>query len=317
MSGSDGGVVTRLRGADLAAVLEGLAGGGAGDDVSLDIKDMRAVPSADLSFDDLLDVVDAAAEAVAGGATGVVLTQGTDTLEETAYLVDLVWPHDAPFIVTGAMRNPTLPGADGPANVVASVRVATSSVSRDRGVLVVFNDEIHAAALVRKSHSTSPATFISPDLGPVGHVVEGTPRFLASPVRHRPVDVVRREALASTRIALYTALFDDDARSLDGIAATCQGLVVAGFGAGHVSSGLAATLGDLAARIPVVLTSRTGAGSVLSNTYGAVGSERDLRERGLINGGFLHPYKARILLRLLVAADVDSDGVHAAFADRG
>ncbi len=312
MTGSDGGVVARLGGRDLIA-----GAGELGDRVPVDIRDMRAVPSAHLSFGDILDVVDAAAEAVADGACGIVLTQGTDTLEETAFLIDAVWTHDTPFVVTGAMRNPTLAGADGPANLLAAVQVAAAPDARGRGALVAFNDEIHLARYVRKAHSLSTATFGSPDLGPIGHIVEGVPRFLAQVPRLRPLPAFSRDELAATKIALYTTTLDDDGVLLDAIAANHDGLVVAAFGVGHVPGAIAPALGDLAASMPVVLTSRTGAGPVLADTYGAVGSERDLRQRGLINGGFVHPYKARVLLRLLVAARAGTDEIAARFAEFG
>jgi L-asparaginase len=296
MTGSaEGGVVARLTGADLVAALGELP-------VAVRVHDPYAVPSASLTFSDVLDVVDAAGQAVADGAVGIVLTQGTDTLEETAFLIDLVWPHEVPFVVTGAMRNPTLPGADGPANLLAALQVASSAAARSRGALVVFLDEIHAARHVRKAHSTSPATFVSPDLGPIGHVVEGTPRFLAELVRRAPITGWTRASLAETRIALYTTTLDDDGALLAGPSHSHQGLVIAGFGVGHVPAALVPTLVEIVAVMPVVLTSRAGAGTVLADTYGAPGSERDLRSRGLIGGGFVHPYKARVLLRLLVAA---------------
>ncbi|MER7893290.1 asparaginase domain-containing protein [Micromonospora sp. NPDC094482] len=158
------GVVTRLTGADLTAAVPGLDELG----VPLEVRDVHAVPSANLTYRQLLDVVDDASRAVAGGATGVVVTQGTDTLEESAFLTDLVWPHTAPLVFTGAMRNPTLAGADGPANLLAAARVAAAQAARDLGVLVVVNDEVHAARFVRKTHSTSTATFASPNAGPIG-----------------------------------------------------------------------------------------------------------------------------------------------------
>jgi L-asparaginase len=306
---NDGGVVTRLTGHDLIAGLGPLERG-----LDVQVHDLGARPSADLTFDAVLDAVDAAGQAVADGARGIVLTQGTDTLEETAFLVDAVWPHDAPFVLTGAMRNPTLPGADGPANLSAALRVAASEAARDRGALVVLDNQVHAAAHVRKSHSTSLAAFTSPDLGPVGRVVEDVPRFLADVPRRPTVTGFSRARLAATRIALHLTTFDDDGATLDAVAAGQNGLVVAGFGVGHVPGALAPALGTLAERMPVVLTSRTGAGPVLARTYGAVGSERDLLERGLVNGGFLHPYKARVLLRLLVAAGAGHEHVAAGFA---
>lgn len=322
MSGHDGGgVVTRLTGRDLLDSVGAPASGGAAraalEGIDIDVRDVPAVPSANLSFGDILDVVAAAAGAVAGGARGVVVTQGTDTLEETAFLVDSVWPHDAPFVLTGAMRNPTLPGADGPANIAAALAVAASGAARGRGALVVMDDDIHAARYVRKTHSTSTGAFASPDAGPLGHVVETVPRFLTVVPRRRPVTGFTPEAVAASRIALYPVTLDDDGALLHGIERLHHGLVVAGFGVGHVPAALAPVLGRIAAAVPVVLTSRTGAGSVLSATYGAVGSEHDLRERGLIGGGYAHPYQARVLLRLLVAAGASTDAIAGAFADLG
>ncbi|MFI5485166.1 asparaginase [Micromonospora echinaurantiaca] len=307
------GVVARLTGADLTAAVPGL-----GDlDAPLDVRDALAVPSAHLTYRHLLDVVDAAGRAVTAGATGVVVTQGTDTLEESAFLADLVWPHDAPLVFTGAMRNPTLAGPDGPANLLAAARVAAAPAARGLGVLVAFNDEVHAARWVRKTHSTSTATFASPNTGPLGHVIEGRVRVLVRPERPAPLPPVDPARLDDTRVALHTVTLDDDGLLLDRVADTHHGLVVAGFGVGHVPATLAPVLGALADRIPVVLTSRSGAGSVLRNTYGAVGSETDLRRRGLLDGGLLDPYKTKVLLRLLLAADASRDEIAAALARHG
>ncbi|GAA1557130.1 asparaginase [Kribbella hippodromi] len=292
----------RLTGDDLTAAVPGLDGLGH----QVEIQDVEKVPSGDLTASRMLEVVDAASKAVTAGAAGVVVTQGSDTLEESAFLADLVWPHPQPLVFTGAMRNPTLAGPDGPANLLAALRVACSPAARDLGVLVVFQEEIHAARWVRKTHSTSTATFVSPNTGPIGHLVEDRVRVLTRPPRLDGVQGSAEPAeLADVRVALYTVTMDDDGLLLRGLADTHQGLVVAGFGAGHVPAALAPVLGELAAKIPVVLTSRTGGGSVLRGTYHAPGSETDLLRRGLIDAGFLDPYKARVLLRLLLATDDD------------
>ena len=311
--GSGSGVVARLGGADLAAEVPGLAESG----VLLKVEDVDRIPSADLSFAQLLDLVRDASAAVRDGARGVVVTQGTDTLEESAYLADLVWPHDEPLVFTGAMRNPTLAGPDGPANLLAAVLAAADEATRGLGVLVAFNDELHAARRVRKTHATSTATFVSPDAGPVGRLEEERVRILSVPPRRTRLAIPSHEALAGARVALHTAVLDEQGDELDGIRERYQGLVVAGLGVGHVTSRLVPALGDLAARMPVVLTSRAGAGPVLRHTYGAAGSEIDLQARGLINGGLLHPYKARVLLRLLLADGADRERVAAAFAEHG
>ncbi|MEU2611687.1 asparaginase domain-containing protein [Micromonospora sp. NPDC007271] len=312
MAGTSGqGVVNRLTGAQLTAAVPGLA------DLPLDVHDVQAVPSAALTYRQVLDLVDAAGAAVAAGATGAVITQGTDSLEETAFLADLVWPHPAPLVITGAMRNPTLAGPDGPANLLAAARVAAAPAARDLGVLVAFNDEIHAARFVRKTHSTSTATFASPDAGPLGHVIEAEVRLLTRPPRRAPLPPVDADRLAATRVALHTITLDDDVALLDALARDVDGLVVAGFGVGHVPPAFAPALGALAERMPVVLASRTGAGSVLRHTYGAVGSETDLLRRGLVCGGLVDPYKAKVLLRLLLAGGADRAEVHAAFQRHG
>jgi L-asparaginase len=305
-----GGVIARLSGADLVAALGPLP-------AEVRVHDPLTVPGGSLTFANVLDTVEAASHAADNGATGIVLTQGTDTLEETAFLIDSVWQHDVPFVVTGAMRNPTLAGADGPANLLAALRVAASPAARGRGVLVAFLDEIHAARYVRKAHSTSPATFVSGDIGPIGHVVEGTPRFLANVAPRAPITGWTRDGLADTKIALYTTTLDDDGALLAGPDHSHQGLVLAGFGVGHVPAGLVPVLTEINEVMPVVLTSRTGAGPVLADTYGSPGSERDLLSRGIISGGFVHPYKARVLLRLLVAAGAARDEIAAAFAALG
>ncbi|MFE0513958.1 asparaginase domain-containing protein [Streptomyces sp. NPDC058964] len=304
----------RLTGAEITSAVPGLDESG----VLLDVRDAHAVPSGSLTFAQILEVVRDASRAVAEGAAGIVVTQGTDTLEETAFVVDLVWPHDAPFLRPRALRPPAWAGAEAPPYVLPAFRVAGSRGVGGRGAVVPFNDEVHAARWVRKSHSTSTATFVSPNAGPVGHVVEGRVRVLAAPRRRglRPA-AFDAERLDAARVALHCVTLDDDGSQLTGLAETHQGLVVAGFGVGHVPARLSPLLGALAECIPVVLTSRTGSGPVLRHTYHQPGSETDLQERGLINGGLLDPYKARVLLRLLLAAGADRDEVAAAFAEHG
>nr|WP_198532878.1 asparaginase [Carbonactinospora thermoautotrophica] len=302
-----GGVVPALSGAALLAAVPGLAATG----ITVTVEDFRRLPGASLTFEDVYELVEAIGKAVAAGAHGVVVTQGTDTIEETAYLIDLLWDGHAPVVVTGAMRNPTLAGADGPANLLAALLVAASPQAAGMGCLVVFNDEIHAARHVRKTHATSTATFVSPNTGPLGHVVEGVPRLLTRPTPKPPLP--HRQRAGRARVALVTVSLGDDGELLRGLAERFDGLVVAGFGAGHVPARLVPPLEDLAGRIPVVLASRTGAGPVLTGTYGFPGSERDLLARGLISAGWHDPLKARVLLHVLLAAGATREEITAAF----
>src|SRR3954453_22337781 len=155
MAGHQDGVVSRLDAGQVVGSVPALAE----LDVDLDVRDFRRVPSASLSFQDVAELTKAA-EACA--CDGTVVVQGTDTLEETAFLIDLLWAGDGPVVVTGAMRNPSMAGADGPANLLAAVTVAASRDFRGLGALGVFDDQVHAARFVRKTHSTSTATFASP-----------------------------------------------------------------------------------------------------------------------------------------------------------
>jgi L-asparaginase len=301
------GVAPTLTASDLLAAVPGLAA----LDVALETVDVRRVAGSAVGWDDVLAVAGLA------GGDGVVVTQGTDTIEETAYALDLLVGGEAPVVVTGAMRNPTLAGADGPANLLAAVAVAAAPDARGRGCLVTFGDEIHAAARVRKTHTTSPATFVSADGGPVGYLVEGVPRFVSGPVRRFTVPVPG-SAAGLPRVAVLPAVLDDDGATAAAVVSTVDGLVVAGFGVGHVPPPWVPVLADAARRIPVVLASRTGSGAVLSATYDFPGSEYDLQARaGLLPAGFLDPYKARVLLTLALAAGADRPAVVAAFAAAG
>jgi L-asparaginase len=306
---ADGGVSPALSASDLLAAVPGL-----GDmQAELRVRDFRNKPGASLDFADLYELAGAINEALGDGCAGAVVTQGTDTIEEVAYVLDLLLPVDSPVVVTGAMRNPTMAGADGPANILAATRVAASPCARGLGCLVVLNDQIHAARWVQKAHTGSPAAFVSPDYGPVGHVIEGHVHIPVQ-IRHRSPalsPVPRRRAY----VGLATIALGDDGTLIDAIAEHVDGLVIAAFGAGHVPAAVAPVLGKLAEHIPVVLASRTGAGQVHRLTYSFPGSERDLLARGLISAGYLGPLKARILLHLLIASGLDNAGIRETFAD--
>jgi L-asparaginase len=255
-----GGVGLGLTARDLLGAVPGLAGLG----VELEALSFRSLPSSALTVPDLVELVALVAD---HDADGVVVAQGTDTLEETAYVLDLLHRGPRPLVVTGAMRNPTLAGADGPANLLAAIAVAASPAARDLGCVVVFADEVHCARRVRKTHATSVATFASPDGGPLGYVAEGGFRvFNRLPARHLIPAPDRPSPLPV--VGLHTATLGDDGAVLAALGERLDGLVVAGFGVGHVPAGWPELLGPIAARIPVVLASRTGAGPVLTGTYG-------------------------------------------------
>ncbi len=277
----------------------------------------RQVPSSDLVLTDIVALAHAIERTVADGAHGVVITQGTDTLEETSFALDLLWQGDAPVVMTGAMRNPALPGADGPANLLAATLLAASPAASGIGVLVVFNDEVHLPLFVRKTHASNPATFRSAPAGPIGWIAEDRPRIALRPVARHHIHLSSVPE-AAPPVALLKVVLGDDARLLPALASLgYRGLVVEATGGGHVPRRMAEALGDLTRHMPVVLTSRTGAGEVLRATYGFPGSETDLLARGLIPGGLLSGPKARLLLALLLMADAPPAAIARAFATIG
>ena len=302
-----GGVVPSLSADDLLASVPGLREAG----VKLTAQSFRAVAGSALTFPDLAELAELITEQIADGADGVVVTQGTDTIEETAFFLDMTVGCDMPIVVTGAMRAASHAGADGPANLLAAIQVAASDEAAGQGVLVVFNDEVHAARFVRKTHSTSPATFVSGGFGPLGQVVEGAPRLLR--VAERVPNLPIGAKLAKRKVAVIPMGIGDDGELLRRAADGFAGLVIAAMGVGHVPDAVLPILFEQVKSVPVVLASRTGSGPVLRWTYGFPGSERDLREHGLIGAGFLDPYKARILLQLLVAADASHDEIVSTF----
>jgi len=238
----------------------------------------------------------AVAEEIADGADGIVVTHGTDTLEETVYSLELLVAPSVPVVVTGAMRLPEAPGADGPANVAAAVAVAADARLAAYGPVVVFQDEVHLARWVTKVHSSRVAAFASPAAGPVAIVAEDEVVLLQGP----PVTthVLPRTAEPSGRVELIWAAAGVDGFLVEAVADRVDGLVVAGTGGGHLAPPLAEALVRMVQTgTPVVLASRCVSPLVLRRTYGGVGSEVHLLgEGGLLWGGSLFPLKARLRL---------------------
>ena len=301
------GVEPTLTGEALVSDVPEIAGVAAVSAVSF-----RQAASGEIGVGDLVELAAEIEGQIDGGAVGAVVTQGTDTIEETSFVLDLLVDRGAPVVVTGAMRNPTLPGSDGPANLLAAIQVAASDVARGLGTVVVFNDEIHAARFVRKTHTSNPATFRSNPVGPVGWISEDVPRVVLRPTgRYK---VASPKDGQDSPVALYHVALGDDGRLLPEIEEKgYAGLVVEAMGGGHVPSVMAETLEKLASKMPVVLASRTGGGEVLRSTYGFVGSETDLLERGLIYAGPLDGRKARLLLTLLLQSGATKEKIAATF----
>ena len=280
---------------------------------SIEAQTFRLLPSPEVTIPDLFALADAIEQAVAAGAHGAVVTHGTDTMEESAFVLDRILALDAPVVLTGAMRNPTLAGPDGPANLLNGVSLAVHEPARGLGVMVVMNDEIHAARYVRKAVTSNPAAFRSAPAGPLGWFAEGTVRLAGRPGPRRTLAVPRDAEVAP--VALLTVTLGDDGRLIErALDAGYRGIVVECTGGGHAAAWVADKLAEAATRVPVVMASRTGAGEMLRQTYDFKGSEIDLLARGLISAGWLDGLKARLLLTLLLMTGADDATIRETFA---
>jgi L-asparaginase len=307
-------VVPTLSAAALAAAVPGLE-----DTATVRAETLASLPSPSLDEPTIVRTLAWAQAAVDAGAQGVVVTQGTDTLEESAYLLDLFWDRPEPLVVTGAMRSPQAAGADGPANLLTAVRCALASDSRERGVLVAFDDELHQARWVAKTDSMSTSAFRSAVFGPIGRCVEGEVVYGVPAGRVPALRLSPGQEAGDPRVPLVATYLGDDGYVLDAIRAEdVDGVVIAGFGAGHVSARMAEAVGRLARQVPVVFASRTGSGPTGRAMYGYPGSEIDLLARGAVGAGWLSPVKARLLLwALALRGPVARADVAAEFEVRG
>ena len=294
----------------------------------IEAETVSRVGSHSLGFDQIHAL---AARIAASPAEGFVVTQGTDTLEETAFLLDLLVDRDVPVIVTAAMRNPALTSPDGPGNLLAAVRVACDpwirAHARDLGVLAVMLDEVYAAADAIKAHPTRLNAFAAPQTGPLAALVEDRVVPLGKPVR---------DAMAATRralgampgngprqpVALLWMGLDEPGALVEAILASpdrlgYRGAVIGAMGGGHVPERVAGLAGRLAQAMPTVVSGRAGGGPLLRHTYGGPASEIELRKAGLTWGGRLHPLKARVLLETCLRAGLDRAAIAQVFAAWG
>ncbi len=240
---------------------------------------------------------------------GVVVTHGTDTIEETAFLVDLTTETSKPVVFCGAMRTLGEPGSDGPSNLLIAVQTAANRDARGHGVLIAVGEEILAAGEAVKTHTQSLGAFKS-GIGPLAILDRNGVRFVRGAVRRRFV----KTGSIDPRVDLHVmATGSDDALLRASLARGARGLVIEGTGAGNVPPLAVPAIQDaIKAGVPVVITSRCGAGSV-APLYGYDGGGAQLQKMGCILGGDLVGQKARILLMVALAAGVSDLALKALF----
>lgn len=237
--------------------------------------------------------------------SGVVITHGTDTMEETAYFLNLVVHSDKPVVLTGAMRPSTALSADGPINILNAVRLAASDDARGKGVLVALNDEINGARDVTKTNTATASTFKAPELGLLGYMLSGTPVFYRVSVRKHTVDspfsVKTGDTLPKVAIvyghAGITRDLIDPLATIEGL----KGVVYAGVGMGNIHKEAVPPLQDLVEKkgVIIVQSSRVGNGIVAKDRF--------------LTAGNLNPQKARILLQLALMQTTDAETIQEYF----
>lgn len=236
------------------------------------------------------------------GYDGVVVTHGTDTLEETAYFLDLVLKTEKPVVLTASMRNISELSTDGPRNVLSSVMVACADESQGMGVLVCLNDEIHAAREVTKTYTSNVATFDSPGYGPLGIVDENNVIYFRKSLTREKIPTERIEE----KVAIVKTFTGDDGSILKAVHNMgYRGIVVEGFGRGNVPPQLASTIEEIVkSGVPIVITSRCFKGRVYP-IYGYEGGGADLRRRGAILSE--HPLAQKARIKLMVVLGITQD----------
>ena len=237
------------------------------------------------------------------GLAGIVVTHGTDSLEETAFLLDILLPAGPPVIFAAAQRPPRYSDSDGPRNLIDAIRVASSGRTHGLGVLVVLNGQIHAAREVKKTHSIALHAFASPDTGPVGAVDEGEVLVFTTPMRRVHLPAASVEPLVEV---IRLTAGGGAAAIRAGAEAGARGIVVEVFGRGNAPPPVTEAV-DAAIEVGavVVFTTRTGGGRVvLSDAQ---------RKRGVISGEDLDGLKARMLLVAALGAGRTAEEIGAAF----
>ncbi len=301
-----GGLVPAVSGADLAASARGIT-----DWADIAVKEFSNIPSEFMTPERMMDLA-RAIDGMAKEADGFVVTHGTDTMEETAFLLETVLHTEKPVVLTGAMRGASDLSADGPANLLDAVKTAVSPGAAGKGVLVVMGGRVHAARYVEKMHATLPEAFRSPQWGPAGTVYADRVVWAGAPERKARLHPARLaphvwlvKCAAGTEADIFHAA----------IAAGADGLVVEGFGCGNVPRGADAGIRDaIAAGLAVVLVSRTAAGSV-AREYAYDGGAGSLEDAGAVLGGSLSGQKARLLLMAALGAGCSREEMRALFRD--
>ena len=296
-----GGAVPVLSGTEILAAVPGW------DEVArVEVREFGRLPGPHITIERMWDLRAAILDALAEGAEGIVVTHGTDTIEETVYLLDRSLDPTVPVVVTGAMRNSSELSWDGPANLMAALRVAAASESRGRGAMVVMDERIVQGAEVVKTHTEEFGTFQSPNWGPLG-IVDNEQVLFYRESRRKPTIA---PAAPLTPVDLIKVVAGMDSRLVEASLDTgAEGIVLEALGRGNVPPAvLSGVRRWMEAGKPLVVTSRSLRGRVL-DTYAYLGGGHELREMGVIFADHLTGQQARIELMLALGLQRDVEVV--------
>ena len=291
---SEGG---QLTGAQIVEAVPGLA-----EVARIEVEEFSRIGSSGMTPDHWLRLSRRVNEIFASdaGLAGIVIMHGTDTMEETGYFLHLTVTDSRPVVMVGSMRNASAVSADGPANLLSGARVAVAHESREKGVLVVLNDEIHSARDVRKTDNNRVETFSSAEWGALG-VVDSDQLLYRRTIatRHTATSALLLDESVAVLpnvpiVADYAGMSGEFVRALVGT--DVAGVVIQAFGGGRPSPGMREAIGVLAeAGIPVVMASRVPEGRVMHSAAAP--------DRGVLAAGDLPPHKVRVLLMLALTRD--------------
>ncbi|HDS2103918.1 TPA: asparaginase [Staphylococcus aureus] len=269
------------------------------------------VPSPHMTIQHVKQLKDIILEAVTNKYyDGFVITHGTDTLEETAFLLDLILGIEQPVVITGAMRSSNEIGSDGLYNYISAIRVASDEKARHKGVMVVFNDEIHTARNVTKTHTSNTNTFQSPNHGPLGVLTKDRVQFHHMPYRQQALENVN-DKLNVPLVKAYMGMPGDifSFYSREGI----DGMVIEALGQGNIPPSALEGIQQLVSlNIPIVLVSRSFNG-IVSPTYAYDGDGYQLAQQGFIFSNGLNGPKARLKLLVALSNNLDKAEIKSYF----
>lgn len=268
-----------------------------GDTAHIEVNNLSNVPSAYMDEARWTGLQRAAEAALKRPeVSGVIVSHGTDTLEETAYFLDLTVAGDKPVILIGSQRNGSDFDFDGPRNLINAARLCGSPLAKGKGAMLVMNGQINAAREVTKTHTSDVETFKSGDFGFLGNVDEDRIVFYRTPTRRQHIELLSAPLPYVEIVPTYGGVKDTLIRAA--IASGAKGIVVQALGWGNVSIPISNAIKDaIKAGIPVVISTRVPNGRVLPH-YGYEGGGKALRDAGAIMADNLSPQKARILLML-------------------